>query len=117
MYNDGTQQEIIQIFGTNVTYQAAAFMSDTLRCDLFNNFAWPPGTTTTLFNQLEANLAYIYSQNFTPEGASLASSQFFQAIISQFDGTIKGTGTVKLGLYSAHDVTLMGFLIFMGLWD
>lgn len=64
-----------------------------------------------------ANQNYSNSYFYTPEALSLVSSQFYQAIFSQFDRIVNGTGALKMSFYSTHDLTLIAFLSYLGLWD
>jgi hypothetical protein len=60
---------------------------------------------------------FFISFNFEYNGAALASSLFYQRIIQTFDDIINNTGTVTFSLYSAHDITLVGFLSAINAWD
>mmetsp|Transcript_24911 Transcript_24911/g.24583 ORF Transcript_24911/g.24583 Transcript_24911/m.24583 type:complete len:341 (+) Transcript_24911:178-1200(+) len=117
IYSRGLQNQIYQVFNLNVTYEIAGYMCDTLTADKYHGFSLPDGVTDDLYYEMYANQNYTNSYFFTQEGARLAGSQFFQAVINQFDGTINGTSSQKFGFYSAHDTTLIGFLKFLGVWD
>ncbi|CAG9331049.1 unnamed protein product [Blepharisma stoltei] len=116
-YTQGLQKQISQVFGITVSYEVAGYMADTLTTDKFHKFDWPPGVTDEMYYQMYGNQNYTNSYFYTPEASSLAGSQFFQAILDQFDGTISGTSTRKFGFYSAHDTTLIAFLNFLGVFD
>lgn len=116
-YNANLKQRVFQILGQNVSMEDAGWMADPMFCELFEGYQLPNGVDYDMFQELFAIFNYSNSYFYNQEGASLASSQFFEALISQFNQTIDKTGTIKIGFYSGHDTTLIGFLIFLGIWD
>mmetsp|Transcript_23952 Transcript_23952/g.23702 ORF Transcript_23952/g.23702 Transcript_23952/m.23702 type:complete len:323 (+) Transcript_23952:178-1146(+) len=115
--NSGLQAQVNKIFNTNASYEDASNFGDTMVCELFDGFPLPEGVTNEIYMELIGMYNYTNTYYFTPEGAALSSTEFFEAIIQQFNMTILNETTVKLSLYSAHDTTLAGFLIFMNVWD
>lgn len=116
-YVETIQPQVLQIFGANYSYEDAAYIGDTLVCEKFHDFPLPNGVTQEIYDELNSMYNYTNSYFFTPEGAALSSSEFFNAVINQFNNTIYNSSLLKIGLYSGHDTSIIGFLIFMGLWD
>lgn len=116
-FENGLQKEIIDVFGVNASYSEAGWMGDTITAEIFHGFPMPEGVSNEMYNSMSAAYNISSSFVFNDEGSRLTGSLFFQAILDQFNSTINKSSQIRLGLYSAHDTSLAGFLSFMNLFD
>ncbi|OMJ83668.1 hypothetical protein SteCoe_15335 [Stentor coeruleus] len=116
-YTNHLQKQLYSIFNIQYTFDQAALICDTLITLKFHGYPWPSGITSEIFSSLYEIYVYFISFSFEYNGDALASSLFYQQIIQTFDDIISGTGTITFSLYSAHDITLVGFLSAIDAWD
>jgi hypothetical protein len=108
-YENLIKDKLDGLFNESIGFEEAGWRGDVMECDLFHGFPIPDIDTDTLDYMLGIR-NYSNSYFFEHGGAQLASSEFFQAIILQFEDAVKGNAVRKFGFYSAHDTTLIGFL-------
>jgi hypothetical protein len=117
-YNADLKAQVESVFNTtSVDYCDAGMFADTVTCDLAAGYAGPDGLTSLLYDQLSEIYSYCNSYFYTDLGTKLASSEFFKAVITDFERVMSRRTGRKLALYSAHDTTLIGFLSGLGLFD
>jgi hypothetical protein len=110
-YNSSVKAQAESVFNmTDVDFCDAGLLSDAVLCDMAAGVPVPSGLTPDLLSQLSEIDSYCKSYFLTELGAKLASSEFFKAVITNFDLKITGSTSLRFALYSAHDVTLSGFL-------
>ncbi|CAG9334410.1 unnamed protein product [Blepharisma stoltei] len=116
-YKSGLQKQIQELWGTSPSFSEAGWMGDTITAELFEDFPMPNGVSTQMYYELAGAYNYTATYYYNKEVSSLAGSEFFEAVLYQFNSTINNTDTVRLGLYSAHDTTIAAFLSFMGMFS
>lgn len=117
-YNASLKAKVEQVFNTtDVEFCQAGSFADCILCDKAAGFPVPTGLTPELLNEMLGVMNYCNSYWFTEDGATLASSEFFKAIIADFDAAITGQTDLRFALYSAHDTTLTGFLSALGVFN
>jgi hypothetical protein len=110
-YNSGLKAQVESVFNmTNVDFCDAGWLADAVICDIAAGVPAPSGLTPDLLSQLSEIDSYCNSYFFTELGAKLASSEFFKAVITNFDLRITGSTNLRFAFYSAHDTTVAGFL-------
>mmetsp|Transcript_31463 Transcript_31463/g.31148 ORF Transcript_31463/g.31148 Transcript_31463/m.31148 type:complete len:252 (+) Transcript_31463:38-793(+) len=60
-YNDGLQQQVLEVFRVNATFSECGLFSDTLHSMKFHGYNWPDGVTEEMYNSMEEVLTYDYS--------------------------------------------------------
>mmetsp|Transcript_26757 Transcript_26757/g.48233 ORF Transcript_26757/g.48233 Transcript_26757/m.48233 type:complete len:372 (+) Transcript_26757:27-1142(+) len=117
-YNSTLKSTVESVFNTSdVEFCDAGWFADAVLCDLAAGYPTPSNLTPSLLQQLVEIDSYCNSYWFTDLGARLASSEFFKAIVKNFDLAITGSTALKFALYSAHDTTLAGFLSGLGVFN
>ena len=116
-YTAYLQKQLYTVFGEMIPFETAGWYADNLVCDQFHGYPMVPGITEDMYQQMMGIMNYSNSYFFQYGGAQLASSQFYSAVIDTFEGVINGSSTLTWSLYSAHDTTLIGFLIAIDNWD
>ena len=115
-YTEYLQKRVQQVFQQDVDFTDAGWFGDAIICERFHGYPMPQGVTEEMYQQMIGIMNYSNSYFFQNGGAYLSSSEFFGNLLEVFEGSINGTGTLKWGLYCAHDTTLIGFLYALGQW-
>ena len=115
-YENMIKDKLDSIFNESIGYEEAGWRGDVMESDLFHGYPIPDIDTYTLDYMLGIR-NYSNSYFFENGGGNLASSEFFKLIIIQFDDAVNGDALRKFGFYSAHDTTLIGFLVALDNFD
>lgn len=116
-YTNYLQKEIYKVFGELVNFEDAGWFGDVLICERFHGYDMPEGVTEEMYEQMIGIMNYSNSYFFQYNGAYLAASEFYSEILNIFEGNINGTSQLKWSFFSAHDTTLIGFLVAIDQWN
>lgn len=116
-YEDLWKPEIDKIFGHSVDFTLAASYSDVLISQQFQGYPWPGNMTDSVYSKMVEIGAYDLTLFFKGKGAWLASSEFYSGLLKSFKQVIDKETSVRWWYYSAHDTTLVGFLMALGIYD